>query len=219
MKLYQFSWGIYPRRILIYLKEKGINDIEFIEMDVVKGENRTPEFLRKNPAGTIPLLETDNGRYIGQSTSILQYLEQHYPTPNMSGSTAEEIAHTHDQLVLVNDVYNFAGMCTFQASPLFIERRNQTTEAARAFHFEYTELLNKVEAMAGDGDFMGGATPNIADVAFFASEQFMRDLYKLRLPEKYVKLEAIYQRFLKRPSAAAQTYPQFVVENAPLRDF
>ena len=56
-------------------------------------------------------------------------------------------------------------------------------------------------------------------MAIFASEQFMRDLYKLRLPEKYGKLEAIYQRFLKRPSAAPQSYPQFVADNAPLRDF
>lgn len=219
MKLFQFSWGIYPRRILIYLKEKGISDIELVDIDVVKGENRTPEFLKMNPLGTIPVLEAENGEHICQSTSILQYLEETFPTPDMSGQSIEEDAQTHDQLMLVNDAYNFASMCTFQASPLFAERRNQADEAARAFHFEYAQILKNLEALSGDGDFLGGTAPNIADVAFYASEQFMRDLYKLQLPDEFERLEAIFQRFAKRPSAKPAIFPQFVVDNAPLRTF
>ncbi|HAA55149.1 MAG TPA: glutathione S-transferase family protein [Myxococcales bacterium] len=217
MKLYQFAWGPYPRRIHIYMKEKDIQDIELVDIDVVRGESRTPEFLAKNPLGTVPVLETDDGQFIRQSSSILQYLEQRYPTPNMIGNTPEDVARTRDLLAVVNEAYSFAVICTFHASPLFVERRDQKADAAQAFHFEYTRTLKLLEALVGDGEYMGGSTPNIADIAFFASEQYMRSLYQLQLPTEQVKLEAIYQRFAQRPSAHPEPYPQILVEHAPLR--
>lgn len=219
MKLYQFSWGIYPRRILVYLKEKGVSDIELVTLDVVAGDQRQPEFLKKNPAGTVPVLETDDGRFIGQSCSILQYLEECLPGPDMSGADAADRARTRDQLLLVNDAYNFAGICTFHASPLFVQRREQSSDVARAMRFEYARVLDSLEAVAGDGDYMGGDRPNLADVAFFASEQFMRNLYRLRLPAPCRRLSAIYDRFRERPSAAPPTYPDWMTELAPLREF
>ncbi|MCR9159076.1 MAG: glutathione S-transferase N-terminal domain-containing protein [Nannocystaceae bacterium] len=81
MKLYQFAWGPYPRRIHIYAAEKGIDDLELVEVDVIAGEQHTPAFLAKNPAGTVPVLETDSGACIGQSVAILEYLETRYGGP------------------------------------------------------------------------------------------------------------------------------------------
>ncbi|KQX23424.1 MULTISPECIES: glutathione S-transferase family protein [unclassified Sphingomonas] len=219
MKLYQFPWGIYPRRIHVYLKEKGISGIEMVELDVVAGDNRKPDYLARNPTGTIPALETDDGRVICQSSTILLYLEQLHPSPDMIGGTPADQARTHDQLALVNEAYNFAGICTYYGSPLFVQRRKPSDEVAKAMHFEYARVLASLEGMAGGGDYLGGETPNIADVTFFASEQFMRDLYKLRLPKELTKLEAIFNRFLQRPSAAPEAYPDFMVPIAPLRDF
>lgn len=219
MKLYQFAWGIYPRRILIYLKEKGITDIEVVDVNVVGGDTRTPEFLAKNPAATVPVLETDDGHHVCQSISILQYLEEVYPTPNLIGDTPEARARTRDLLLLVGEAYNLAGICTYYGSPIFAQRRPQTDEAARAFHLEYAHALESLDAMAGEGDYMGGGNPNIADIAYFASEQFMRDIYKIRLPRQCTRLEAIYDRFLSRPGAAPEPAPEFVIQNAPVRNF
>lgn len=219
MKLYQFAWGIYPRRVHVYLKEKGITGIEMIELDVINAENRKPEYLAKNPTGTIPTLETDDGMTICQSTSIMLYLEERYPQPSMNGSTPEARARTNDLLFMINEAYNFAGICTFYGSPLFEQRRAPSDEIARAMRAEHDRVLEALETMAGDGDYLGGSTPSIADVTFFASEQFMRDLYKLRLPASCTKLEAIYNRFLQRPSAEAAPFPEFIVPLSPLRDF
>jgi glutathione S-transferase len=219
MKLYQFAWGIYPRRILVYLKEKGITDIEMVDVNVVAGDTKTPEFLARNPAATVPVLETGSGQHVCQSISILQYLEEIYPTPNLSGDTPEARARVRDQLLLVGEAYNLAGICTYYGSPIFAQRRQQTDEVARAFHLEYTHALENLDAMAGDRDYMGGTDPNIADIAFFASEQFMRDIYRISLPGRCERLAAIYERFLLRPSAAPEPAPEFVVQNAPVRDF
>jgi glutathione S-transferase len=52
---------------------------ELIEIDILKGETRTPEFLAKNPSGHVPLLEVEPGRYIAESNAILWYIAGHTP--------------------------------------------------------------------------------------------------------------------------------------------
>jgi glutathione S-transferase len=47
---------------------------ELVEIDILKGETRTPEFLAKNPSGHVPLLEVAPGRYIAESNAILWYI-------------------------------------------------------------------------------------------------------------------------------------------------
>jgi len=57
MRLYELNWGIYPRRVLVYLAEKGIDNIDRVSVDLMNGENRQPSFLGLNPSGTVPVLE------------------------------------------------------------------------------------------------------------------------------------------------------------------
>jgi len=45
-----------------------------IEVDILRGESRTPEFLAKNPSGQIPLLEVEDGRFLAESNAILWYV-------------------------------------------------------------------------------------------------------------------------------------------------
>lgn len=219
MKLYQFEWGIYPRRVHIYLREKGIEDLEMIEIDVLSAENRAQSYTSKNPIGTIPTLETGSGDFVCQSTSILLHLEKRFPLPNMMGESSSTQDRTLDQLAVINEAYNLAGLCTFYGSPLFAERRKPSNEVARAMRSEFHTVLRNLELLSGDGDYFGGRTPSLADVAFFASEQFMRELYQLQLPPKLSRLEEIYQRFDERPSAMLAPYPGLVAELAPLRAF
>ncbi len=219
MKLYQFAWGIYPRRIHIYLREKQINDIEMVDLDVIAGENRASDYLDKNPLGTIPTLETGAGSFICQSSSILLYLEQIYPAPDMIGATDAEKTRTLDQLFLVNEAYHYAGMCTGYGSPALAHRRVPSDETARSMHYEYEQVLQQLELLSGNGDYLGGDEPNLADVTFFASQQFMQELYQLQIPEELSGLSAVYDRFSQRPSAVLAAYPEPLVQVAPLRDF
>ena len=219
MKLYQFAWGIYPRRIHIYLREKGITQLELEELDVLEGENRRPAYLAKNPLGTIPTLETDTGSFVRQSSTILLYLEQRFPTPSLIGASDSAKARTLDQLFLVNEAYHFAGMCTLYGSPVLAQRREPSDEVARAMRFEYEQALQGLELVSGEGDYLGGDEPSLADVVFFASQQFMQELYGLQLPQGLARLRMIYARFSERPSAALAPYPEPVARLAPLRDF
>ena len=217
MKLYQFAWGPYPRRVHIYLAEKGIADLELVDVDVIAGEQRKPEFLAKNPAGTVPALETDSGACIGQSVAVLEYLEARYDGPNLLGSTDEQVARTRALASLVHEAYVFAGECTYHASPAFAQLVRQSPVVAGEMHAKAGRLLGVVDAMVGEQPYLGGGQPSIADIVFFATEQYMRSLYRMPLPADLVNLEAVYRRFAKRSSAAPVQYPKRLVELAPVR--
>lgn len=91
MKLYDLKAGLNPRRVRIFLAEKGVT-IPVVQVDMMKGENRTPEFLGLNPLGTMPILELDDGTILTESMAICRYIEALHPEPNLFGRDALEQA-------------------------------------------------------------------------------------------------------------------------------
>ena len=80
MKLYDLSAGANPRRVRIFLAEKGV-EVPKVEVDMMKGENQTPEFLALNPLGRLPVLELDDGTILTESVAICRYFEELHPEP------------------------------------------------------------------------------------------------------------------------------------------
>lgn len=74
-----------PRKLRIYLAEKGL-DLPVKQLDLRAGEQRTPEFLKKNPFAGVPILELDDGTVIAESLAIMEYLEEIYPEPPLIGA-------------------------------------------------------------------------------------------------------------------------------------
>ena len=91
MKLYDFPQAPNPRRVKIFAKEKQIA-LELITCDMTSREHKSPEFLKKNPSGKIPVLELEDGRCISESIPICRYLESLEPEPNLFGEDAFETA-------------------------------------------------------------------------------------------------------------------------------
>ena len=92
MKLYDNKMANSPRKVRIFLVEKNITDIELIEIDIMKGEHKTPEYRSLAPNSRIPALELDDGTVIMESTAICRYLEALYPQSNLFGENPIEIA-------------------------------------------------------------------------------------------------------------------------------
>ena len=87
MKLYNNKMANSPRKVRMFLVEKNITDIEMIEIDLMKGEHKTPEYRALAPNSRIPALELDDGTVIMESTAICRYLESLYPEPNLFGES------------------------------------------------------------------------------------------------------------------------------------
>ncbi|MGI4879503.1 MAG: glutathione S-transferase N-terminal domain-containing protein [Janthinobacterium lividum] len=88
MTLYELAWGLYPRRIGIYLAEKGITGIERVVFDLMAGWP-PPELAGLSPLGTVPILRTEDSTLIRSSVAILEYLEERFPSPDMLGETPQ----------------------------------------------------------------------------------------------------------------------------------
>ena len=91
MRLYNLKAGMNPRRVRIFLAEKGVS-IPMQEIDVARNENATAEFLAINPMGKLPVLELDDGTVLTESIAICRYIEAQHPQPNMFGTTPLETA-------------------------------------------------------------------------------------------------------------------------------
>jgi glutathione S-transferase len=64
--------------VRIFLAEKGVK-LPTVEVDIMKGENKGPDYLSKNPMGTMPLLELDDGTQLAESVAICRYIEELHP--------------------------------------------------------------------------------------------------------------------------------------------
>ena len=91
MILHDLPSGMHPRRVRIFIAEKGMS-ITRREVDVVHHANAQPGFLRLNPLGTLPVLELDDGTTICESLAICRFLEALHPTPSLWGRTVKEMA-------------------------------------------------------------------------------------------------------------------------------
>jgi glutathione S-transferase len=91
MKLYDLKTGTNTRRARIFLAEKGVK-LPTFEVDMLKGENKDPAYLSKNPMGTMPLLELDDGTQLAESVAICRYIEELHPERPLFGTTPIERA-------------------------------------------------------------------------------------------------------------------------------
>src|SRR5579885_2110733 len=89
MKLYNHPVAPNPRRVRIFAAEKDIK-LQLEDIDLLGGQNRTPEFLAKNPSGAVPVLQLDDGSYLSESVAICRYLEGLRPEPNLFGRNLRE---------------------------------------------------------------------------------------------------------------------------------
>src|SRR5450830_1097091 len=117
MRLYTSSFAPNPRRVSIFIAEKGVEGIEPVLVDLGTGQHRSADFLQKNPFGRVPALELDDGRVLAETRAICTYLEGLHPAPNLMGENFEERAFIEmaDRRI---ELYLFAGIATACATPI-----------------------------------------------------------------------------------------------------
>ena len=203
MKLYQ-SIGPNPRVVLMFLEEKGAS-IDRAFVDIMKGENRQPDFVAKNPFGQVPLLEMDDGGYLSESTAICGYIEEKFPEPALIGSTAEERAVTN-MLVRRLDYDVVAPMTTaFRGSeglPMFQNRMRCLPEAADGLKACARDGLAAFDAQLVGKTWLAGDRFTLADILLYCLTEFGK-MVGQPLPEGLANLAAWSERVAARPSATA----------------
>jgi glutathione S-transferase len=204
MKLYGAHMAANPRRVKIYLAEKGI-EIEQVDFALPYAEMKTPEFLALSPTGRIPVLELDDGSSIPESTAIIEYLEELHPEPDMIGATPRARARVRALQSIAADLVIPMGNYVRHSSPDFLPSRGLTPvpEVADFFVPGIDRGLTALEMMIGDNDYLAGDRPTLADCHLYALFHACIDKFGYELPDKFPRLLAWYARFSERPSASA----------------
>jgi glutathione S-transferase len=91
MRIIETKAAPNPRRVRIFLAEKGI-EVPTVQVDIARGANREADFLAKNPMGTLPVLELDDGTCIAETVAICRYFEETKPEPPLMGTDARDRA-------------------------------------------------------------------------------------------------------------------------------
>jgi glutathione S-transferase len=205
MKIYTYAGAPNPRRVDIYLAEKGI-DVPRETVELMKGQTRSPEFIEKiNPAGGVPVLELDDGRHIAESVAICRYFEALHPDPPLFGTTPEEIGRIEMWNRRIELGYMMpVGMVWIHGSPLTkAVVKHQIAEAAeanRTIVHRYHEFLDKQLA---DRDYIAGDEFTMADIIALTTTDFASQLVKLPFDKTLENLAAWHERVSSRPSAGA----------------
>ncbi len=130
MKLYDFSFAPNPRKVRVYAAEKGI-EIPLETVDLATGQQRSPEFLKINPLGQLPVLELDDGTYLTESLAIIEYLEEIHPDPPLLGTDPLSRARIRAaERACDFGVFMPAGLVFQHTSPFFAKRIKQIPEVA-----------------------------------------------------------------------------------------
>jgi glutathione S-transferase len=201
MRIYDFFFAPNPRKLRVYLAEKGIS-ISIEQVNLVEGEHRKPEFLAKNPMGSLPVLELDDGTCLTESLAIIEYLEELYPEPPMIGTKPLERARVRELERLAEmSVFNRIARVFFNTSPVFASAQ-QIPEAAEQALAGLPNALSIMDEAVGERPFVAGERPTIADCTLFAAFEHAK-LANVVIDPGHKNLMRWYAAFQQRPSAKA----------------
>jgi glutathione S-transferase len=182
MKLYEAP-SPNARRVHIAMAEKGI-ELDRVAVDIRGGENLSDEFLAKNPGGRVPVLELDDGTYIGESVSISRYLDAIGEGPMLFGDTplAQAQIDMWQRRAELNFFLEVAG--AFRNITGFFKDRETCVEAWGVVCADRApKALSMFDAQLEHSEFLAGDQFSVADITLGVGLDFARSVKVVELPE------------------------------------
>ena len=205
MKIYDFEGFPNPARVRIALAEKGAtNKVQFVHVDVMKGEHRAPAFVAKNPSAAVPVLELDDGTTIAECTAITEYIDHAFDGIALTGRGAKERAVVHMmQRRAEQGVMDAVGTYFHHATPgLGALETYQNKEWGEQQRERAIVGMKYFDGMLAKQPFAAGENFSMVDITLFAGLGFA-DFAKIGLPAECTHLAAWRKRMAERPSMKA----------------
>ena len=150
MKLYNGA-APNPRRVRIFLAEKGI-DVPLENLELQKGETRTPAYLAKNSLGHIPILELEDGTIITESIAICRFFEAKHPDPPLFGTDVVDQAKVEMwNRRMEIEVFGPIGNVAQHTHPFFADKVKQMPDFAQSQREVASQKWQWLEQEMADG--------------------------------------------------------------------
>jgi glutathione S-transferase len=202
MKIYDSNTAPNPRRVRIFLAEKGIQ-IPYEQVDLGKAVNREAEFRQKNPLMTVPVLELDDGTCIAETVAICRYFEELHPNPPLLGIDTKDRAMVEmwqrrmelELLLPIADAFR-------QRHDFFKGKIRQVPEYAAVQKQNAEERLTWLNDVLASRPFVAGERYTIADITAVVAIDFGR-VSKIAIQPDQTHLKRWHETVSARPSAKA----------------
>lgn len=189
MKLYDYGTAPNPRKVRIFLAEKGI-DYELVQVDMAKGEHKTPEFLKMNPSGKVPVLELDDGRYLAESIAICRYLEAIQPEPNLFGKDPYELGYIEMRnRMMETELWSQIGV-SWVNGPIVAKMGLYKTipEAKEISDANVNKYYKRLDQEFAEAEYVAGNRFTVADITLVTGIDFATSLVGLKPDESLSNL-------------------------------
>ena len=202
MKIYDFTQAPNPRRVRVFLAEKGIN-VPYQQVNLATADNRKPEFMKINPMGTLPVLELDDGTHIAESVAICRYFEETNPEPRLMGVDPKDkaVVEMWNRRMEFEILMNTAGAFR-NTSDFFKGRIPQVKEYGEICRAAALKRMEWLDTVLADREFIVGSRYTIADITALIGIDFGRTT-GIKILENQKNLGRWHQAVSSRPSAKA----------------
>jgi glutathione S-transferase len=204
MLLYQDSKAPNPRRVRMFLAEKGLTDtVELIDVSINDRAHEQPSYLEKNPLALVPVLELADGRLLRESMAICRYVDELPPEPAMFGTDAWSRAQVeqwnrHAELELLFPVAQ-----VFRNShPFWLGRIRQAPEFAEIMREHLKKRFLWLDGELAGRPWLAGDTFSVADITALCAIDFGK-ISQIRVGDDTPHLARWYADMKGRPSYKA----------------
>ena len=205
MQLYDSRLAPNPRRVRWFMVEKGIDDIEVVDVDLMKGAHRTAEYIERAGIAQAPALTMDDGDTITESLAICRYLESLYPAPNLFGRDAKETAVIEMWTRRAEILAALPLMLAVRhGHPALAALETQVPEVAANNRAQGERSLSLFNRRLGESEWIGADRVTIADGVLYIGMEFAR-MVRFAVPEELANLTRWQAAMRSRASATAGT--------------
>ena len=202
MKILEFTQAPNPRRVRVFLAEKGLQ-VPFEQVNLGTADNRKPEFLKINPMGGVPVLQLDDGTYIAESVAICRYFEDVKPEPNLMGRDAKEKAVIEMwNRRMEFEILSMTAGSFRNTSDFFKGRIPQVPEYGKICKEAALKRLEWLDGELANRKFIAGDRYTIADITALIGIDFGRTT-GIKIGDNQKNLARWHQEVSSRPSAKA----------------
>ncbi len=204
MKLYDMQMAPNPRRVRVFLAEKGIDNVELVPVDISKREHKSDGYMAGvNRMGQVPTLELDDGSHISESMAICRYFEEIQPDPPLFGRDAKEKAEVEmwSRRAELN-IMTCVAAGFRHTSDFFKGLEDQVPAWGELNKGKAPERFTWLDGVLADREFIAGANYSVADITALIAVDFAR-VVGLKVTDEWPNLARWHGAMSARPSAKA----------------
>lgn len=203
MKIVEQARAPNPRRVRIFLAEKGIA-VPFEQVDIMKQEHRQPPFTNLNPFQGVPVLVLDDGTAISESVAICRYFEELNPTPALFGRLPKDraVIEMWNRRVELGLYFRVSQAFRHTHPAMADLEQPQVLNWGELNRTKAIEELRLIDAALATRPFIAGDDYSIADITALVAIDFMKPA-KISQPAGLANLGRWYETVAARPSAKA----------------